>query len=506
MSYSTAAKIEVSPSETRLLQRIKISRQNAIYLLCYSLFGLFCLLFVLPTFDDAGYWEDEIYTARDIGIGHITDTDPHFELSFSELTYVNDNHPPFYFWMIEKWTRMFGFSETASRSFSLLAYFLTAGVLLWTVREWLPEHSAAPLLVLVLFGGSNYHLTLASEARMYTLVLLWTACSLCFFLRLLRESHSALWLRNGVLLACANTLGIYTHYYFGFILAAEILVALVCVLRRRLPPRILFGLFAAPVLFIPWWNQLLVQYAQKNREGLWVRGPESTSEFLGLLARNAPEALYQLLFGISFQWPQTLALLALSAVTFLIFLRAHRKGFNATRWLLALTLTAWCLLLVNDVYHHTLTSLRTKYLFPVALPVLVLYLFLAIENLPPVRWVLLVLLLSSNGVALARGAGQANRPDWRSVAKRVQVIAEAAPVVAPDVDHRLCLRFYLPPAVQVLNEETDKLYPGEFWYVAPYFEWSDTMRQRVARLSSRFREVERIRVDRFVSLIHYTSR
>ncbi len=468
-------------------------------------FGLILFVLYAPTLDRYGYWEDEIYTARDIGISHIDDYEPEFTLSFNSLTYENDNHPPLYFWILEKWVSVFGFSERSGRGFSLLCLGLILIVVAFSSREWAPGHPYAPFLAPFLFAISNYSFSLAREARMYTLVLLWVSLSLLLFSRF---TDSLDRIPRGVLvgLLLVNTLGLYTHYYFIFLYVVEIIWGVYLFFRRRFFARGLIALFIPALLFLPWIPQLMRQYSRRNSETLWILGPENPELYFHSLVHEGSIALVQLLFGRVFEPWKVLVMVGLAFLLYGIAKRSVDTGTRRVDFLFGLALTTYLLLLANDLYHGTVTVTHTKYLFVPAFSLLMGYLVLSMGSLAPVRWVLIILFCSYNFSALSRNFVTQPHPDWREISRNVERVVQNRPLIVADIDYWTCLKFYSSPHDNFLVEDSLSVYPEDFWYLAFYLLLSKKMQQRVWQLEGRFSEVERVKVDPVCWLIHYSLR
>jgi 4-amino-4-deoxy-L-arabinose transferase-like glycosyltransferase len=458
--------------------------------------------------DRFGYWEDEIYSARDIGIRHISQSDPNFVLSFTELTYKNDNHPPLYFWMLARWVSVFGFSEQSGRGFSLFWLALMLIVIAVAVREWMPGKSWwVGWWAALFFGTSTYLYLLAREARMYTLALFWVSLSLLFFFRLVRESRRGEPVRASSLigLVVAGTLGLYTHYYFAFLYLAFIAYAGCLWLARRFK-LVNFGLLAGPaLLFAPWIPLLLKQRERKYQSDLWVMAPEGGAGFLEGLLSDSAAALSRALFGTLFETGKVFALLALGLLL-LLLLRRIRPVPGTLFGLLLLAVFSYLLLVSNDLWHGTMTAGQPKYLFGLVLPLGAALLLVVLESIPPVRFILMIVLLGYNFVGIARHWDFQPRPDWRAISGMVQERAADSPIMVPDEDYWGCLSFYLQDNSRLLNEDWLSVYPEDFWYVLVYLPWNARTQERMAELTDRFEEVERVTVDRFSILVRYRVR
>jgi hypothetical protein len=457
--------------------------------------------------DRYGYWEDEIYTARDIGLHHIGQSEPRFVLSFRELTYKNDNHPPLYFWMLTRWVSAFGFTESAGRGFSLFWLALTLLVMAAAVREWMPANSWwAGWWAVLFFGSSTYLYLMAREARMYTLVLFWISLSLLFFFRLVREARQDRPLRISSIVGftLASTFGLYTHYYFAFLYVAFVVLAGCLWLSRRFSLTSLAFLTVPALLFAPWVPLLLRQRERKYQSGLWVMASEGGGTLEGLLSHSSA-ALSRILFGTVFETGKVAGLLALAAVL-LLLLRKIRPAPRAVPGLLMLAVFSYLLLIANDLAHGTVTAGQPKYLFIFVLPLGAAFLLVALASLAPVRFILIVVLLGYNIVGIGRHWDFQPRPDWRAITRTVEERTAGLPLLVPDEDFWGCLSFYLQENERLLNEDWLSVYPEDFWYVVVYLPWNAKTQSRVADLESRFQEVERVTVDRFSMLVRYRVR
>jgi hypothetical protein len=152
---------------------------------------------------------------------------------------AGDIHPPLYYVLLHYWLAWAGTSEFTAAYFSLFF-----GVLLVALSFRLARDAfGTPVGVLTAFllSVSSFNLWYAQEVRMYTLVACLVVCSCYLLLRLLsfssartapptrRERWRWFGARIGVacLYALVVALGLYTHYYFGFLWVAHYLLVAV---------------------------------------------------------------------------------------------------------------------------------------------------------------------------------------------------------------------------------------------------------------------------------------
>ncbi len=168
---------------------------------------------------------------------------------------ARDIHPPGYYWLLHVQVRLGGDSEFALRLFSALtsiagvACLYAGGRLLFGTRAGL-----AAVLFLALNGFSIWY---AREARMYALLALWgAAAALALTALFTRPQRRGRWLLTGVI----NAAGLWTHYAWPFMLAAQGAVALLWLAgsglrnvatRRRLLPFVA-AMGIALLLYLPW--------------------------------------------------------------------------------------------------------------------------------------------------------------------------------------------------------------------------------------------------------------
>lgn len=172
-----------------------------------------------------------------------------------------DIHPPGYYLLLHFWQALAGSSE-----FALAFFSLGFGLLLIAATHRLARHltgsRAIPLTATLLVALSPYHVWYAQEVRMYTLgAFLGLAASLCFLIARPKSGRAGLPYWLGYVLCAAA--GLYTLYYFAFLLIALNLFWLVEALRPKINREQLSTLFGLNLLvlllYLPWlpiaWRQ-----------------------------------------------------------------------------------------------------------------------------------------------------------------------------------------------------------------------------------------------------------
>jgi len=171
---------------------------------------------------------------------------------------AGDIHPPLYYYALHFWGRLAGWSEFSAAFLSLFFGILLIALVYRAARDLTPIPSPnrsgargeVALTAALLVALSPYNLWYAQEARMYTLGALLGLASVYLFARMLgsrqspvgsrqstRFTHHALRItrhvsRDFIAYVIVSALGLYTLYYFAFLLVFENLVALIWVFRN----------------------------------------------------------------------------------------------------------------------------------------------------------------------------------------------------------------------------------------------------------------------------------
>jgi Dolichyl-phosphate-mannose-protein mannosyltransferase len=179
-----------------------------------------------------------------------------------------DIHPPLYFFFLRGWRALFGESEIASRSLSVLFCLGAAAFVFAAAREqWGPR---AGLLALAIFVTSPLTTVAAQLVRLYGMLALASAASMYGYLRLLRDASDR---RGLTLYIAANILGSFAHVWFFFLLLAQGLVYLV----QRRTRGLTWMAGAAVASLVPYallWLPTFLQQIQNSKGGIaWVEPP-----------------------------------------------------------------------------------------------------------------------------------------------------------------------------------------------------------------------------------------
>ncbi len=184
-----------------------------------------------------------------------------------------DIQPPLYYYLLHFWIQLFGDTESAVRSLSLV-FGVTTVPLLYAIAGQLFRRRRVGLLAALLIAVSPLHLWYSQETRMYTLLTFLCLLSSYLLLRIAQRSvypapPEETRIAEELLLWAAFTLtsvaAVYTHYFAFFILAFQAsYLLLVWASQRFRPIRLVLGGMgsgaAILLAYLPWFPFLFGRY------------------------------------------------------------------------------------------------------------------------------------------------------------------------------------------------------------------------------------------------------
>lgn len=189
---------------------------------------------------------------------------------------ASDVHPPFYYWLLKIWVSLFGTTELAYRSLSILfgtgvittAFFLTRKLFGRKVGY----------IALLFLTISPMLIRYSDEARMYTLASLIVLAATYVLVRANETKSRRLWVIYGVLVS----LGMWTHYFTALAWIAHIAWHGTQVWRKGMGAKVFWKkLFSkdwviayavAIGLYLPWLPFMALQLGIVQGGGFWI-GP-----------------------------------------------------------------------------------------------------------------------------------------------------------------------------------------------------------------------------------------
>ncbi len=185
----------------------KITNSLWLYFLIIVLVNI---LFKVIQLDFSSFWYDEIVSVESAW------------LNFGHIKHVSewDNNPPFYYYCLSVWIKLFNDSEFCVRLLSVIFSSLSAGVIFLIANKFFNKTTA--IVVSFLYLSNNFLYFYSHEARAYALICLLVLVSSYFFLNF-KEKNT--W-KHICILGLVNFLIVYTHYIAGLVLVFEVLFML----------------------------------------------------------------------------------------------------------------------------------------------------------------------------------------------------------------------------------------------------------------------------------------
>jgi mannosyltransferase len=245
-------------SLSRLTERL--ARIPTVLWITVGLIGLMALsAFMRTRYLGGQYWMDEAITTG---------------ISLHKLGQIPgilryDGNPPLYYMALHVWMSMFGSSETAAHSLSLVFGLLTIPAGGWA--GWTLFGRRTGIMAALLFAFNAWLTAYAQETRMYELMgLLGVLATAGYLLGFVYRRRRYLVLFGGAL-----TLMLYTHSWGTFFFAGALVALIPAVIasddRRTLIRDAAITFVGAGILYLPWVPTLLYQAA--NTAAPWDNVP-----------------------------------------------------------------------------------------------------------------------------------------------------------------------------------------------------------------------------------------
>jgi len=227
---------------------------------CYTGF----MLSLTQNYLTRGFWGDEAWTSL------IS------QLPYAQMlkTTAADFHPPGYYTVIELWYKIFPTTEVSTRIVSIVFYLLTI-FMVFKLASYVRGRQFGFLSAAVVAVNPIFF-TYAFEARNYTMFAFAATGSVFFLIELSKQFI----LRRAFAFILFSTLGIYTHYYMFFILAAQGLYLVL--FDRQILLKMIGVYFVVGVLYLPWIPFLLGQLSSVSGD-YWIGGIDRRTHYEALL-------------------------------------------------------------------------------------------------------------------------------------------------------------------------------------------------------------------------------
>ncbi|NOZ04875.1 MAG: hypothetical protein GXP41_00785 [Chloroflexi bacterium] len=232
-------------------------RQDFAILIILTVAGAFLRLYRLG---DYGFWRDE---AQGIFVSLKA-----FPVGIIQAL-IHGGHPPVVFhFLVHFWVPLVGRGELEIRLISAVAGIAVIPVLFWLGREMFDARTG--LLAAALGMGLPLHVSVSHEARMYTLLALFTALSMGFLYRAWRDGQRKDWGAYVVF----SLLALYTHNWALLVVASQGVWSLFRLLWNREERKGIRSWFVSEVMivlgYLPWVPVLLKQNQRLVVAGSWL--------------------------------------------------------------------------------------------------------------------------------------------------------------------------------------------------------------------------------------------
>jgi uncharacterized membrane protein len=303
-------------------------------------------------------------------------------------TRLSDTSPPLYYLLLAYWMQAFGTSDLAVKLFSVICGLLAFPVLWKMAGDFGGSKARVPAaLIYALAPVCIYYST---EVRMYALLWLLAGVNLWATLRLSREGNR--WPLLAIWIASA-TAGLYTHYFFLFILAATGIWMLIYPARASRWVILAAGL-AVAALSAPWYLFSADLSAWRLTQGWQTLPPSHHRPWLAVIRLPFHFLTVQGAWGArEIAGYGSLAMYA--AMIVVVFRQGGRRGlFSPRRLLLWMVCAAACAgVFVTDQIQGTYAYTRERYVLA-AMPAAYVLIAAGLARLSPrLRATLIILLL-----------------------------------------------------------------------------------------------------------------
>ena len=195
------------------------------------------------------------------------------------------DNPPLWELLLHGWIGIFGISEVAIRTLSLIFSALTVIPVYFIGERHIRRY--AGIAAALCYCCSTFSIYMSHECRVYSLIGFTATCSVWLFLSIIKEPKPF----KFILLTLANLTLMYGHYLSIWIIVMEfVIVMVVKPIRKKNWKPYLIHAFALIVLFVPMFPVLFTRFMDSGMHGTWVEkatGIEDLYDFLWRMC-NAP--------------------------------------------------------------------------------------------------------------------------------------------------------------------------------------------------------------------------
>lgn len=336
-------------------------------ILFFSLILYAILLLVYS--NSQGVWHDEIYSKTFIN-GHSA-----YNFEGSELKEVNDvftmdsikeilikdkffenfnlqiqheGHPPIYFISLKVWSLIFGQSEMALRSFSIFSGLLLL-LVLYSLMKSNSKTNDASLLVILLLMFNPFLFYFFSEARMYSLALLFAGLTFSFWIKYNNADDKNN--KSFIFYTISATALLYTHYYGLFFILTLIFFEII---KKGISKDFIKS--GLPLLFfLPWIFMIKKQLSFHSNH--WTDGSYTFVDSIKGFTNGLTELLFSPVSQASNLEYSVTAIAILAMIVFVF------KSVNGKFWVLGMCVYFFLIYLFDLLLDHHTIIIPRYYIF-----------------------------------------------------------------------------------------------------------------------------------------------
>lgn len=234
----------------------KITKNIYIYFLGIVILNIWLKILYL---DYSSFWYDEIVSVQSAS------------LDFGHIKHVSewDKNPPFYYYCLSVWIKIFNDSVFSVRLLSVIFSSLSAGFLFILSNKFFNIKTAC--YTSLFFIGSDFLFFYSHEARAYSLMLLLSILSALLYFEMHQKENKI----NFIFLGIVNFLLVYTHYISGLVIFFEIIYSLIFFSKKN-KLNFLYGLaITTTLIFLRFTKKqfLLILGFNDTSNSFWLEKP-----------------------------------------------------------------------------------------------------------------------------------------------------------------------------------------------------------------------------------------
>ncbi|HYB27683.1 MAG TPA: glycosyltransferase family 39 protein [Solirubrobacteraceae bacterium] len=372
--------------------------------------------------NNQSFWQDEALTAYEasLPLGAMINTVVHVETT-----------PPLYFLVVWVWAHVFGTSDVALRTLSMLAGVALVPIAYLSGRDLVNARAGVVAAALVTFNP--FLIWYSQEARAYMLLAALSGLSFLWFVRARRQPTR----RNLAWWAVWSSLALMTHFFAGFLVAPEALW-LLWVARTRVTAVAVAAVAAVQVAMLPF------ALTDTGHGVGWIAETPRRVRLAQAVAEWGVSILYR-------RTTVTRSLLAgvvlLVLITVLLALRGDRRVRRGAAVAAVIGGFVWAAPLALGVLSHSHDYFLSRNVIPAVVPVAVLIAAACVvPRLRVLGALLAVVLVAMFSYATIQVQTHAylQRPDWRSVARALGPALVPRAIIAANGVTADPLKIYLP--------------------------------------------------------------